>query len=155
MQHPIKKIILILTVGIFILAFCSCTKKDEIPPYYYIVLTFLVGDGGRPYPPSNLDYTYIVSDSVVNLFWEPGSDRELPTPPLYRVYLYLNSPPTEFYGEEYLLGEAYDTFVYFQLEDNSKKVYTTVTSYDGFSESKPAPYLTIDPQDSSKWETPE
>ncbi len=142
--------------GLLLLVFfslLSCTRRNDVPYYYYLVHPLLVGDGERPTAPQNLDYEYYVVDGVLNIHWDPGHDNQLQIPPLYRVYIYETSPPVEYYREENLQIETGDTSLYSPMTEDWNTFYLTVTTFDGTMESYPAPYITVNPLDASKWRT--
>ncbi len=147
---PLSGLLLII---FFSLATAQCTRRKEVPPYYYIMLPYLVGGGQRPSPPGNVTWTYSPALEQARIRWTPGSDDFLPAP-AYRVYLYFSAPPSEFYLYKDLYFEVVQQELYFNIDGVEDPFYAVVTTYDGWSESIPAPYITIRRTDPDHWENP-
>lgn len=142
----------------FLLAFllAACADPKEVSPLYFVALNnvspFLVRQGGqRPSTPQNFAYTFDIAFQKLRFTWGPSIDPDFQIPVgLYRMYVYMNGPPAEYYRVQDLYAESYVNFINFDTNDFflgvpfSGNLYFVVTGYDGGTESLPSNLLRVD-----------
>ncbi len=144
--------------AIVLVLFCTtaCAAPKEVSPLYFVALNtvspLLAREGGqRPSTPLNFACTFDIAFQKLRFTWEPSIDPDFHVPVgLYRMYVYMNGPPTEYYRIQDMYAESYVNFINFDTNDFflgipfSGNLYFVVTGYDGGTESLPSNLLRVD-----------
>ena len=128
-----------ISIGILALFLTGCPDVREVPPYYFLMAPVLREGGDRPTTPQNLRVEYQVHLRQVYLQWEESIDPDFNIPVgVYRVYVYPQGPPQEYYRIQDLLAET--NFPFYALSSNpfTGTLYFAVTAFDGGVESLPS-----------------
>ncbi len=122
----------------------GCTKPHRVETALFLVQPWLRGGGERPTTPTNLNWSYSYLLSLLTLEWQPSVDKETGSALLYRIYLYENGPPQEYFRPQDILTETAEPILRLGAEPFSHTLYFVVTSWDGLAESLPSPLLKVD-----------
>lgn len=140
-KRILAPVIRFLTLALALIPTAGCSPPDTVEPYYFLMIPQLRGGMSRPTAPGNLQGHYypLVEGGSVYLSWDSSYDADLNTTLLiYRIYLYLDGPPQNFYGEQNLFDLTSVNSYSFQMDPFTGNLYFVVTADDGLAESLPS-----------------
>ncbi|MBX7057984.1 MAG: fibronectin type III domain-containing protein [Leptospirales bacterium] len=118
---------------------CSCQQPQTTPEWQFILAPWLIEGGGRPATPQHLSASYDPYAEAINLRWDLALDPAAGIPVYeYRIYLYLDGPPQDFYRAGDLLDRSAVNFYSVEASPFTGTLYFVVTAWNGGAESYPS-----------------
>lgn len=141
-MHPMTRppfFILLVATLISVSGLLRCAAADQTEELQFVVAPWLIQGGGRPNAPQNLRVSYNAFAQAIDLAWEPAIDPALGIPVYeYRIYLYLDAPPRDYYREGDLFDTSAVNFYSVESDPFSGALYFVVTAWNGGAESFPS-----------------